>query len=822
MLPKDIGYALRLFAKSPGYVAMAVLALGFGIGANSSMFSFVNVYLLQPLPTVQDAGQIVILQGQRRGSQTGASYLDFTDWEKQSRGFDGIAAIQYADPIVVGLGEPERAAGVQVSSRFFRVFPVRPALGRLFLPSETAPGGDPVMLISDGFWQRKFGGARDVVGRSLSLDGVDHKIIGVLPAGFRFSWQDSDFIAPLGAGAADTPRGRRFLDVMARRKPETSIAAAQAEMDTITARLSAAYPETNESLRVSVRDLLQTIADGPRESVTIMMGVVVFVLLIACSNVANLQLARATGRANEVAIRIAMGASRWRIVRQLITESMMVAAAGGALGIGLGYAMCKALMAATPPMIHPFNQNYLDGRVLAFTAAISILTGLISGIAPAFQVSRVGVNDTLKEGGRAGAAAGSRGKLRSALVVVEVSLAMMLLLAAGLLIKSFGNLQQANPGFRVENLLTANVWLPDTKYPQPEQRAAFFRELVERVNTMPGVVSAAASTGIPLSGGGGASNFVIEGQPAPAAGHEAITRTRSVTPAFFQTMGMALRRGRYLTEQDDEKALRVVIVNERIANQYFGGAGPDRQTRQVEPRRAGRRAVDDGGGGGGGRPPVGPGFAGRPGDVRAVPPGAAPGELDRGPDKELRAGQRRAGAARRAAGSRSRPAAEQRRDDGKEDERRHDAAEDDDGADLDLRRAFDASGRHGNLRSGGVFRRAAQARVRNPDGAGRRTAERDPPGIETGRLDDPDRRGNRGSGRGRDDQGAAIVPVRRGRPRSADVRAGSAGAGGRGAPGEPDTGATRDAGRPGGGAALRVRVEERLTGPPSASAIAPR
>ncbi len=574
MLPKDIGYALRLFAKSPGYVAMAVLALGFGIGANSSMFSFVNVYLLQPLPTVQDAGQIVILQGQRRGSQTGASYLDFTDWEKQSRGFDGIAAIQYANPIVVGLGEPERAAGVRVSSRFFRVFPVRPELGRLFLPSETAPGGDPVMLISDGFWQRKFGSAQDVVGRSLSLDGVNHKIIGVLPAGFRFSWQDSDFIAPLGADAADTPRGRRFLDVMARRKPETSIAAAQAEMDTITARLSAAYPESNESLRVSVRDLLQTIADGPRESVTIMMGVVVFVLLIACSNVANLQLARATGRANEVAIRIAMGASRWRIVRQLITESMMVSAAGGALGVALGYAMCKTLMAATPPMIHPFNQNYLDGRVLAFTAAISILTGLISGIAPAFQVSRVGVNDTLKEGGRAGAAAGSRGKLRSVLVVVEVSLAMMLLLAAGLLIKSFGNLQQANPGFRVENLLTANVWLPDTKYPQPEQRAAFFRELVERVNTMPGVVSAAASTAIPLSGGGGASNFVVEGQPAPAAGHEAITRTRSVTPAFFQTMGMALRRGRYLTEQDDEKAQRVVIVNERIANQYFGGVDP--------------------------------------------------------------------------------------------------------------------------------------------------------------------------------------------------------------------------------------------------------
>ncbi len=574
MLPKDIRYALRLFARNPGYVAMAVLALGFGIGANSSMFSFVNVYLLQPLPTVKDAGRIVILQCQRRGDSTGASYLDFTDWEKQSRSFEAVTAIQDANPIVVGLGEPERAAGARVSRDFFQVFPVRPPLGRLFLASESAPGGEPVMLISDGFWQRKFGSARDVIGRSLSLDGISHKIVGVLPAGFRFSWQDRDFFAPLGTDAADTPRGYRSLNVMARLKTGATIAAAQAEMDTISARLAAAYPESNATLRVSVRDLLHTIADGPRESVTIMMGVVVFVLLIACSNVANLQLARATGRANEVAIRIAMGAGRGRIIRQLITESMMVAAAGGALGVGLGYAMCKGLMAATPPMIHPFNQNYLDGRVLAFTAAISVLTGLISGIAPAFQVSRVGVNDTLKEGGRAGAAAGSRGTLRSALVVVEVSLAMMLLLAAGLLIKSFGNLQQANPGFRVENLLTANVWLPDTKYPEPEQRSAFFRQLVERANSMPGVVSAAASTGIPLAGGGGASNFVIEGQPAAAAGHEAITRTLSVTPGYFQTMGMALRRGRYLTEQDDEKAPRVVIVNERIARQYFGGTDP--------------------------------------------------------------------------------------------------------------------------------------------------------------------------------------------------------------------------------------------------------
>jgi putative ABC transport system permease protein len=298
-----------------------------------------------------------------------------------------------------------------------------------------------------------------------------------------------------------------------------------------------------------------------------------FVLLIACSNVTNLQLARATSRASEVAVRIAMGASRWRIIRQVLLESVLVSLAGGVLGYGIAAGGAKILVASIPADYRPLNDDFLDYRVVLYTAAVALLTGLISGIAPAFQVSRVGIADTLKEGGRSNAA-GSRGGLRSALVVVEVSLALILLLASGLLIRSFVRMQQIDPGFRVDDLLTASLWLPDSKYPRPEQRARFFHDLVERAGAIPGVQGAAVSTSIPMTGGGAGTNFVVEGRPLPAAGHEPFGRTRSITPGYLQTIGIPLRRGRYFTAQDDETALRVVIVNERLAQQFFPGEDP--------------------------------------------------------------------------------------------------------------------------------------------------------------------------------------------------------------------------------------------------------
>ncbi len=573
MLVQDVRYALRVFARSPGFVAMAVIALGLGIGANTTVFSFVNAYLLRPLPTVKDAGRIAQLNCLRRGNWVGVSYLDFLDWKRQNHVFEDLSAVTYLNPILTGQGEPDRVSGVRVSSGFFDVFLARPAIGRAFLPVENEPGGEPVVLLSNGFWQRRFGGKPETIGQSLTLDGVSYKIVGVMPFRFRFAYSDPDFYTPLGTDAAASPRGRRLLDVTARLKPGVTIAKAQAEMDTIAGRLEMQYPETNAAIRVSVLDLTYSLGQGPRQSIYIMMGVVLFVLLIACSNVANLQLARATGRTSEIAIRAAMGASRRRIIAQVLTESILVSILGGILGFALGFAGAKLLLATLPANTHPINEDFIDFSVLAFTAAVALFTGIVSGLAPAFQISRVSVSETLKEGGRAGTGS-ARGRLRGVFVVAEVSLAMVLLLGAGLLIKSFNLLLESNPGFRVESLLTARVWLPTAKYPKPELRAAFFRDLVERAGAMPGVQSAAASTNIPLAGAGNGANFVLEGQPAPVAGHEYFTRIRSVTPGYFQTIGIPLQRGRYFSEQDDAGAQRVAIVNERVAQQFFANQDP--------------------------------------------------------------------------------------------------------------------------------------------------------------------------------------------------------------------------------------------------------
>jgi predicted permease len=565
----DLRYALRRLAKSPGYAAMAVLALALGIGANSNIFSFVNAYLLKPLPTVKDSGRLVMFQGRIRSYYTGCSHPDFVDFAQQGRAFESFSAATYVNPILVSRGEPERLRGKQTTAGYFDVFTVTPALGRAFTDSES----ERVVVLSDGFWRRRFGGERSAIGQSIALDDVGYRIVGVMPPRFRGEWNELDFWSPLPPEIARTPRGRRNLEVIARLKPGATLAAAQAEISTIVSRLEAQYPDSNRDLRMMTLDYVEQLGKGPSESIHIMIGVAAFVLLIACSNVANLQVARATGRASEIAIRISMGASRWRIIRQVMIESTIVALAGGVAGFALSAVGVKLLMAYLPAEYQPINKDFLDIDVVLFTAAVSLLTGVISGLAPAFQVSRIGVNDVLKEGGR-GLGAGSRSRLRNALVVVEMSLALVLLLASGLLMQSFVKMQTIDPGFRTDRLLAAYIALPDAKYPKPEQRAAFFRDLVERANAIPGVRAAAASTGIPLMGGGPAANFVVEGQTVPAGGSEAFARSRSITPDYLQTMGIALRRGRYFTEQDAEGGQRVAIVNERFATQYFPKEDP--------------------------------------------------------------------------------------------------------------------------------------------------------------------------------------------------------------------------------------------------------
>lgn len=570
MVLQDLRYALRTLAKRPAFLAAAVLALGLGIGANTTVFSFVNAYLLRPLPSVRNPDRVVMVHGLRRGYWTGVSHADFLDWQQQGQAVEAWVAIADVYPILTGAGEPERVDGARVSAGFFAVFGLQPVLGRAFLPGEDAPGAEPVVLISQGLWQRRFGARPDAIGQSVLLDRRSHKVIGVMPTGFRHSWSGCDFWAPLQLEGAQTARGRQVLDVLARLKPGVSVATAQAEMDTIARRLEMQYPDTNSGLRMRVRQLREYLGSGPRSSILIMLGVVGFVLLIACANVANLLLARATARAREVAIRGALGATRLHIIRHMLTESVVIALLGGLLGMALGYGGAKILQATIPSNYQPINPDLIDGTVLAFTSGLALLTGLLFGAGPAAQLARTNANEILKEGGR-GSGGGARGRLRNALVVAEISLAIVLLLGAGLLIKSFNRLQQVDPGFRAENLLTAHVWLPDAKYPTPELRAAFFRDLVERISGLPGVQSAAAATAIPFAGSGSSNSFVIEGQAPPSAGQQYLARTRSITPEYLRTMGIPLRRGRHFTHQDAEGAPPVAIINEAMARRYFAG-----------------------------------------------------------------------------------------------------------------------------------------------------------------------------------------------------------------------------------------------------------
>jgi putative ABC transport system permease protein len=574
MLRHDIRYALRLFSKNPGFVAMAVLALAFGIGANSAIFSFLNAFVLRPLPSVADAHRVVTIEGRRRGDTMGVSYADFLDWRQQARAFSLIAATESFDPIVTGVGEPERVPSARVSAGFFDLFTARPALGRVFSPQDYAPGASPVVVIGHRYWQRSFAGKSGAIGASMTIDGVSHKIVGILPAGFRYAWEDDDLFAPLAPEAAGAPRGRRSLDVMARLKPGVSLAAAQTEMDTIARRLELQYPATNTAVRASVRDLIRTLGDGPDEGIYMLMGVVGFVLLIACANVANLQLARAAAREGEMAVRTALGASRARLVRLVLTESTGIALLGGVFGIALSYAGARLLVATLPAGVQPLNPDFFDARVLAFTAAVAVLSGILAGIAPALRVSRIDIHATLKEARRGAGGAAHGAGMRDAFVIVEISLAVILLLAAGLLIRSFNAIQSVDPGFRVDGLLTAQVQLPAARYPKPELRAAFFRDLLEKIAAIPGVESADACSSPPMTGGGYTTSFVVDGRPAPPSGHENWSHWRAATPGYFQTLGIPLIRGRAFNMLDNAAGQPVAIVNQRMARTFFPHEDP--------------------------------------------------------------------------------------------------------------------------------------------------------------------------------------------------------------------------------------------------------
>jgi putative ABC transport system permease protein len=572
----DLRFAARMLAKKPGFTLVAVVALALGIGANTAIFSVVNSVLLEPLPYREPERLMMVWEdatslGYPRDTPAPAN---FVDWRDQNSVFEGMAASASETFNITGDGEPEKIEAARVSAGLFRLLGVMPASGRDFAAEEDQPGGERVAVISHGLWQRRYGARPEVVGGTVTLDGEPHTVVGIMPPRFEFPSRGVDVWVPIALGGEEAAsRGNHYLEVVARLKPGVNPAQAQSDMDAVARRLQELYPDTNTGLGVAVVPLHEQLVGEIRPALLILLGAVGLVLLIACANVANLLLARAAARYREAAVRAALGAGRLRLVRQFLTESLLIAMLGGAAGLLLAFAGLRVLAAFIPEEISLAREISLDPRVLAFTVAISAATGIVFGLVPALQASSPNLNDSLKEGGRDPSAAG-KSRARSTLVISEVALALVLLIGAGLLINSFVRLQSVDPGFRSDNLLTMSVVLPDTKYPDASRRAAFYDQTLARVGALPGVESAAVVTRLPLTFKGNANSYSVEGFPEPSPDQRPIAVTRVISPDYFRAMGIAVLRGRHFTPQDREDSGNVVVVNETFANRYWPGDDP--------------------------------------------------------------------------------------------------------------------------------------------------------------------------------------------------------------------------------------------------------
>jgi len=576
-LKHDLRYGVRMLWKNKGFTAVAVIALALGIGANSAIFSVVNTVLLRPLP-YREPGRLVMVweddakHGYPNDTPAAANYFD---WREQNQVFEDMAAMADQSFNLTGVGEPERIDGKRVNANLFELLGVAPQHGRALAADEDRPGANKVVLLSHALWQRRFGSDAGIVGQTLTLNGEAHTVVGVMPADFQFPDRQAELWVPIAFTQQEaTNRGRHYLQVVARLKPGVTLEGAQAEMSTIAARLQQQHPEQNVDLGASVQSLHEHLVGDIRPALLLLLGAVGFVLLIACANVANLLLARAAGRQKEIALRTALGASRLRLVRQFLTESVLLAALGGVVGLLLSVWGVSLLKSFIPENISQVKSIAVDARVLGFTVLVTLLTGLVFGLAPAFQASRFNLNETLKEGGRDAAAARGGNLIRGLLVIAEVAVSLVLLVGAGLLINSFLRLRNVDPGFRTDNLLTMSVVLPQQKYPDHARRVAFYNDMIRRVEELPGVRSAAVTNWIPLVMQGDSTGYTIEGQPAPVPGQGKlpVIVTRVVSPHYFDTMGIQLMEGRVFEEgRDREDSPCVVVVGESVARKYWPG-----------------------------------------------------------------------------------------------------------------------------------------------------------------------------------------------------------------------------------------------------------
>jgi len=575
-MTRDLIYAIRTLLKRPGFLLVALSTLALGIGATTAMFTVVNAVLLQPL-RYPEPDRIVILESinPRQGiTQSTSSVPDIVDWQQQSQSFERISGFFSGGVFIATGDETERVRSSGVSPEFFPLFRIQPLSGRAIQADDVQQGRDPIAVISYALWQRRFGGAADIVNRQVVLNGKTATIIGVMPAGFNYPG-DTELWVPFGLNAANEVRENRFVNAVARLRPGVSIAQAQAELDTINQRLEQNYAISNTGWSARLTELRERLVGELRTSLFMLFGAVAFVLLIACANVANLLLARSAYRQKEIAVRTALGASRLRIMRQLLTESVLLSIVSGVIGLVLSVWLIKFLIALSPPNSPRFDEISINWQVFAFVFGLTIFAGLLFGLVPALQTSRANLNETLKESGRSGAPGGTRNRIGSLLIVSEVSLSFVLLASSGLLIKSFMHLREINPGFQPDNVLAVRLTLPPGKYKQGEPRAQIYQQLVAQVKTVPGVQSAGAILSLPL--GGDTFNVgrgvLLEGKPARAE-EQTNASHLVITPDYFTTLQIPVKQGRAFTDFDNAQSPKVVIVNETMARQLWPGQSP--------------------------------------------------------------------------------------------------------------------------------------------------------------------------------------------------------------------------------------------------------
>ena len=565
-----------MLVKTPGFTIISILAVALGIGASTTMFSAINALLLRPMPLIQDQDRLVAVSEffqKNPDGNAGTAFPDYLEWKKNVTTLDGIAAIQEATFIISGGDKPERYLGGQISADAFTFMGVQPILGRLFRPEEDQLNAPPVALIGYDIWQNHFGGDRAVVGRTIPINGKQVTIVGVMPKGWRFP-ENCDLWMPLQMNEKEQPRGNFFLDCIGKVKKGVSIEQARAELEAITARIAVQHPETNTGIGVHVTPFREEMVRNFETLTLLVMGAVLFVHFIACANVANLLLARGATRAKEIGIRLALGASRRQIVRQLLAESVVLGMVGSALGLLFAVWGVDLMLTALPNEVPYWIHFDFDWRIFSFALGIGAVSSVLFGLLPALQASHPHLVDTLKEGGRTGAGGMKGQRVRNSLVIAEVALALVLLIGAGLMMRSFLKLQKTDIGMDPSSTLTFRVGLPEAQFPDKEAPARFFEQLIPKLANLPGVELAGATTSLPASGIG-VSAFILEGEPEPKQLQDARTmRQLTVTPGYLQTARISLLRGRDFTLADSKDAPRVVLIDEDGARAWFPNQDP--------------------------------------------------------------------------------------------------------------------------------------------------------------------------------------------------------------------------------------------------------